>query len=390
MGVRNYKARSIAEALRRVKADLGSDAMILSTRQLPAGFKNPYGGAMFEVSAICAQEAPEATGHGRADAFMSGAVGPQPDSAAPEACGMGWQALQSELVGIREMLGLLNVGGGLPDMILEHPQWLGLYARLVRAGVSAQRMQGALRHLCQAGSPSDPAGAAQRVMAEILKPVLTCEPFAAAAGAPQFAAFVGPTGVGKTTTIAKLAAELSLKAKKRVGLISIDSFRIGAVEQLRTYAAIMGLPCLPAFSHQDLRLAVEKMARQDVVLIDTAGHSHLDGQRMQQLQTLLGGQGPIASHLVLSAATNRLDLQEAAARFAVFRPCSYVFTKLDETRQRGVIIDQAETLRLPISYITTGQRVPEDILPATRQTILDRIFDAPGPVPEVPTLKGRP
>jgi flagellar biosynthesis protein FlhF len=218
-------------------------------------------------------------------------------------------------------------------------------------------------------------------MAEILKPIRTCAPFAAEAGTPQFAAFVGPTGVGKTTTIAKLAAELSLKAKKRVGLISVDSFRIGAVEQLRTYAAIMGLPCLPAFSHQDLRLAVEKMERQDVVLIDTAGHSHLDGKRMQQLQALLGVPGPITSHLVLSAAANRLDLQEAAARFAVFKPCSYVFTKLDETRQRGAIIDQAETLRLPISYITTGQRVPEDIHPATRQTILRHIFDTPGEAP---------
>ena len=378
MGIRNYKAKSIAEALRRVKADLGSDAMILSTRQVPGAFKNPYGGAIFEVSAICAREALAAAERGRDDAPLLGAVDPRPDSSAPGACGLGWQALQSELVGIREMLGLLNIGGGLPDTILEHPQWLGLYARLVRAGISAPRVQGAIRHLCEAGASPDPADAAQRIMVEILKPILTCDPFAAGARAPQFAVFVGPTGVGKTTTIAKLAAELSLKAQKRVGLISVDSFRIGAVEQLRTYAAIMGLPCLPAFSHQDLRLAVQKMECQDVVLIDTAGHSHLDGERMQQLQALLGGQGPIASHLVLSAATNRLDLQEAAARFAVFNPQSYVFTKLDETRQCGVIIDQAETLRLPISYITAGQRVPEDIHPATRQTILHHLFGAPG------------
>ncbi|MGD8959234.1 MAG: flagellar biosynthesis protein FlhF [Desulfobacteraceae bacterium] len=383
MGVRNYKAKSIAEALRRVKADLGSDALILSTRQVPRGVKNPYGCDLFEVSAISAQEAPAAAecDRARAAVLLPGADSPQPEGGAPAVGEMDWLALQSQLVGIREMLGLLNINGGLPDTIMAHPQWLGPYARLVRAGVSAPRVCGAIQLLCEAGAPPDPAGAARRIMAEILKPIRTCAPFAAEAGTPQFAAFVGPTGVGKTTTIAKLAAELSLKAKKRVGLISVDSFRIGAVEQLRTYAAIMGLPCLPAFSHQDLRLAVEKMERQDVVLIDTAGHSHLDGKRMQQLQALLGVPGPITSHLVLSAAANRLDLQEAAARFAVFKPCSYVFTKLDETRQRGAIIDQAETLRLPISYITTGQRVPEDIHPATRQTILRHIFDTPGEAP---------
>lgn len=382
MGVRNYKAKSIAEAVRKVKADLGSDAMILSTRQVPKGFKNPYGSDMFEVSALSAQEAPPAGERDQAfaDALLSGAANSRPGSqtpAAPEVC---WQALQSELVGIRELLALLTIGGGLPDTILQHPQWLGLYARLVRAGVSGQRVRSAIQHFSEAGAPPDAAGAAQQILTEILKPIVTCDPFAAAGSGPQFAAFVGPTGVGKTTTIAKLAAELSLKAKKRVGLISVDSFRIGAVEQLKTYAAIMGLPCLPAFSHQDLRLAVEKMARLDIILIDTAGHSHLDEERMQQLQAVLGGHGPIASHLVLSTATNRLDLQEAASRFAVFRPCSYVFTKLDETRQRGVIIDQAETLRLPISYITTGQKVPEDIHPATRQTILRQLFGTPGGV----------
>jgi flagellar biosynthesis protein FlhF len=382
MGVRNYKAKSIAEAVRKVKADLGVDAMILSTRQVPKGFKNPYGADMFEVSALSAQEAPPAGEGDRAfaDALLSGAATARPGSPGPAAPEVSWQALQSELVGIRELLTLLNIGGGLPDVILQHPQWLGLCARLVRAGVSGQRVRSAIQHFSEAGAPADAADAARQILTEILKPIVTCDPFAGDGNGPQFAAFVGPTGVGKTTTIAKLAAELSLKAKKGVGLISVDSFRIGAVEQLKTYAAIMGLPCLPAFSHHDLRLAVEKMARRDIILIDTAGHSHLDGERMQQLQAVLGGHGPIASHLVLSAATNRLDLQEAAARFAVFRPCSYVFTKLDETRQPGVIIDQAEALRLPISFITTGQKVPEDIHPATRQTILDHMFGTPGGV----------
>jgi flagellar biosynthesis protein FlhF len=190
----------------------------------------------------------------------------------------------------------------------------------------------------------------------------------------QLAAFIGPTGAGKTTTIAKLAADLGLKQKRAVGLISIDSYRVGALEQLKVYSSIMGLPCLPAFSEQDLAIAVRKMRHKDVVLIDTAGHGHLDEKRMSELARLMGGEMDISSHLVLSVTTSREDMKDAAKHFNLLKPRTYIFTKIDETRRRGVMLDQIKSLELPISFVTNGQRVPEDIIKASPKKILDLIL----------------
>ncbi len=179
---------------------------------------------------------------------------------------------------------------------------------------------------------------------------------------------MGPTGVGKTTTIAKLAADLCLKQKMSVGLISVDGYRIGAVDQLKTYASIMGIPCLPAFTHEDVQHAINKMKSMDVLLIDTAGQNHLDKQRMSELGRLISGQS-ISKHLVLSTTAKSADMKEAAESFANLDPKTYIFTKIDETRQRGGIIDQIFHLNLPVSFLTNGQKVPDDIIKATRKNI---------------------
>ena len=188
------------------------------------------------------------------------------------------------------------------------------------------------------------------------------------------AAFIGPTGVGKTTTIAKLAALLRLRHKKEVGIISVDSYRIGAVDQLRTYASIMGLPCLSAFTPRELQMAVGKMRDKDIVLIDTAGQSHLDRDRMKALRQLMEGAHEVSSHLVLSVTTEPQDMKEVARNFSILHPETYIFTKLDETRRRGTIIDQVLRLKMPISFVTDGQRVPEDILTASKRNILKLIL----------------
>ena len=188
------------------------------------------------------------------------------------------------------------------------------------------------------------------------------------------AAFIGPTGVGKTTTIAKLAAMLRLHHKKEIGIISVDSYRIGAVDQLRTYASIMGLPCLSAFTPRELQMAVQKMRNKEIVLIDTAGQSHLDEDRMKELRQLMEGAHEISSHLVLSVTTEPQDMKEVAKNFSILNPETYVFTKLDETRRRGTIIDQVIQFKMPISFVTNGQRVPEDITTASKKNILKLIL----------------
>jgi flagellar biosynthesis protein FlhF len=212
------------------------------------------------------------------------------------------------------------------------------------------------------------------VIKEMVSHIEICDPFGSSTGGRQVAAFIGPTGVGKTTTIAKLGAELSLKQKRRVGIISLDSYRIGAVDQLRTYAEIMGLACLPAFSSEELQKALSHFENLEVILVDTAGQSHLDMARIRDLGRLIEGGGGMSCHLVLSATAKPEDMREATENFATLSPESYVFTKVDETRTRGSLIDQVMAYPLPVSFIADGQRVPEDLRGATKRRILDLVL----------------
>jgi len=380
MPIKRYKAKSIQEAINRIKEDIGPDAMILSTRRLP---QLRYGGDLFEVTAALHRPLPDpephideaSTGGGGepadpADNRCTGSDRPDPQAAER------WRELNAELFSIKDMLFLMNQAGGLPEFLHRYPESLNLYAKLVKAGVSERQAQAIMKQ--GLGGDQSPrmamAGITQRVMKVMSSMVSVSDPFATANGKQHLAAFIGPTGVGKTTTIAKLAAVLNLQQKKRVGIISVDSFRVGAVDQLRTYAAIMGLPCLSAFSARELQMAVRKMQEKDVVLIDTAGQSHLDTERMKALGRIMEAEQNISNHLVLSATTERSDMREAAENFSILHPRTYVFTKIDETRRRGAIIDQVGQLKMPISFVTNGQRVPEDILPADKRNILKLIL----------------
>lgn len=380
MTAKIFKAKSIQEAIGQIKAEMGADAMILSTRRLPRGARNPYGTDMFEVTAAppgAGNEVSESQGvesrHEGIDKWLTRDTSATEATAAPN---LAMEGLRSELVTIKDMLFLFNQTSGIPDFLQMHPECLNLYTRLVRAGISEKRVGQLMKKAggFSGGTKVSAEQIAKNIIREIFSVVQVCDPFGADNGSRQVAAFIGPTGVGKTTTIAKLSAELSLKHKKRVGIISIDSYRIGAVEQLRTYADIMGLPCLPAFSAEDFQHALARMENRDIILVDTAGQSHLDMDRMRELGRLMAGQTTISNHLVLSATIKREDMQEAAKNFSTLAPRSYVFTKVDETRTRGGLIDQVMEVSLPVSYITNGQRVPEDIMGATQKRILQLVI----------------
>ncbi|MFH0730494.1 MAG: flagellar biosynthesis protein FlhF [Pseudomonadota bacterium] len=380
MAAKIFKAKSIQEAIGMIKAEMGAEAMILSTRRLPRGVRNPYGTDMFEVTAappgdVLEKPAPEAPAD--LNDGIHNWLNRESEVKAPAGePGLNLEGLRSELVTIKDMLFLFNQAGAMPDFLQMHPECLTLYTRLVRAGISEKRVGLLMK---KAGGFSGEAKMsaeqiAKNIIRDIFSIVQVCDPFGSNTDSRQVAAFIGPTGVGKTTTIAKLSAELSLKHKKRVGIISIDSYRIGAIEQLRTYADIMGLPCLPAFSAEDFQHALGRMENRDIILVDTAGQSHLDMGRMRELGRLMAGETVIANHLVLSATIKREDMLEAAKNFSVLSPRSYVFTKVDETRTRGGLIDQVMDLSLPVSYITNGQRVPEDIMGATQKRILQLVI----------------
>jgi flagellar biosynthesis protein FlhF len=176
----------------------------------------------------------------------------------------------------------------------------------------------------------------------------------------QVAVLVGPTGVGKTTTIAKLAAIHALDYGRKVALLSLDTYRIGAIQQLRTYAELMNLPLLTATNTDEVADALEQFAGYDLVLIDTIGRGQRDEEHLQEMrQALLPVKGVV--YLTLSATADSATLLDAAQRFRLFKPDAVILTKLDEAARVGNCVNLALRGATPFAYFTTGQRVPEDI-----------------------------
>jgi len=191
---------------------------------------------------------------------------------------------------------------------------------------------------------------------------------------PRIIALVGPTGVGKTTTTAKLAAMYALNRGNKVALITMDIFRVGAVEQLKTYSRIMGIPLEVASTPKELEKAVEKHSGCDLIFIDTAGRSHKDKEKLDEMKSFLEHKIPVEVYLCLSATTKDRELEEILHRFSIFKISKVVFTKIDESESLGNMVNLLMKDNLPIAYFTNGQRVPEDIEVATSAKLADMIL----------------
>ena len=212
------------------------------------------------------------------------------------------------------------------------------------------------------GSPGDDLSLVKARLARMIEAeVRVSGPIQVTPGRCRLVALVGPTGVGKTTTIAKLAANYRLKEKRRVGLITVDTYRIAAVEQLRTYADIIDLPMQVVSTPREMREAVGRMDNLDMILLDTAGRSPKDEVRIQELRAFLTEADADEVHLVLSSVASARVLEQTAERFAAVGTTSLILTKLDEATGLGNILPLVRTSQLPLSYLTNGQNVPDDI-----------------------------
>ncbi len=191
---------------------------------------------------------------------------------------------------------------------------------------------------------------------------------------PKILALAGPTGVGKTTTLAKLAATANLLDKQNVGLISADTYRIAAIDQLKTFAGILDIPIKVVFSPAELREALNDFSEMDRVFIDTAGRSPNNDERIDELRELVAAHDDVDCHLVVSATTRPKDMQMVCERFKPSNYSRFIFTKIDETCTLGPVLSLMYDEGLPASYLTNGQSVPDDIVLAEESDIINLVI----------------
>lgn len=407
MEIQTFRAATMHEALDLVRYHLGPDAAILHTRELRVRRLFGLFGAQrqIEVTAAAgvnvpsrfapAAQSPAPSGDSAGPAWQSFPPGAASHSATarplPAAGGEPHagcapcpeaffpQQVQDQLADLHTMVKQLcrsaphHVAPDLPEGLFR------LFTDLLELEFSeevARELVETVRCETAGSAEADPVLLKAQVARLLEQQIRTSGPVALTAGRCRVVALVGPTGVGKTTTIAKLAANYRLREKRRVGLITVDTYRIAAVEQLRTYADIIDLPMEVVSAPREMRRAVRDMSALDLVLIDTAGRSPRDEIKLQELRVFLQEAQADEVHLVLSSVASERALMQTAERFAAVGTTALILTKLDEASALGHILPLLRQSGLRLSYLTNGQNVPDDIEVANSARLAKMILEA--------------
>lgn len=403
MQVKKYHAANMQEALKLVRRDLGSQAIIMSTRTVDEVRDGGSAGRQRGVEVVAAidYEIDSSTpGTKPFSQLVKNKISPWEDPLSEKES---LKSIQRELKELKEMTkqsaGLLE--GDRNDatyMELKELKWMTqfllkqvapvknyhfpeqlvhFYCQMLKQGVCEEIALKLIKELNQDLSP-DALGNRDRVreslISKIEKELLLTDPVDLVPGGARIVALVGPTGVGKTTTAAKLAAVYALEKKMKVALITIDTYRIAAAEQLKVYAGIMGLPFKRVSSAKELSQTLAQFADMDLILIDTAGRSQRDQLQLKELKSFLRQSFAVEVCLVMSITHKEDTLSATGRQFELLPIDSIIFTKLDEVYSYGSIVNQLYRMKKPLSYLTTGQRVPEDIEIATRERIIPLIL----------------
>jgi flagellar biosynthesis protein FlhF len=419
MHVRVFEAKDMTTGLKMVKEALGPDALILSTRTVRTGRLGVLGKPMLEITAAIDTRWPESGDRLAGDRrtkpsapegdeereVRDSARRPGPPVQEPVAWPPRRQPareaarepdpppsgrdLHGELAELRAMVRGLSsrLPAAEPAALLQRPYVEPEFTAaptdpavgyLVGFGLSRETAQVVARFtrdtIARAGrlSGADLNGIFQAAIARLFT---TAELLPAPAGRQQRMSLIGPTGVGKTTTLAKIAARALGRHNCRVGLITIDTYRVAAVEQLKVYAEIMRVPLEVVLTPEAFHRALERFADRDLVLVDTAGRSPRNQADLDELAAFLHPELGLENHLLLPATAREQELETIIRRFAILPAHRFVFSKIDECGQLGVLLNVHYNNDTPISCLTNGQRVPEDLLTPTPADIGALILD---------------
>ncbi len=361
----------MAEALSQVKKEFGSDAVILNTRSLPKRLGS--GRQLVELTAARQkQDLPVELRTGTIPMRSGREDQSQADGAATVMTGAGQSrmsgessSLAAELSSLKSLVGEL-VQHHRRDGMSDAPKALfDAHQQLITNDVAEQLASELIEDLKRSlpkKSQEDPRAIRRHLASSIAKMIPSVLPGELSSLTGQrVIALVGPTGVGKTTTIAKIAANYRLRQHKRVGLITIDTYRIAAVQQLQTYAQIIDVPIEVAATPMQFRGALSRLKDCDIILIDTAGRSQRDKAKNDELQVFFDIQKPDEIHLVLSTTSSPQVLKQSIERFRSTGFDRLILTKLDEAVGFGVILACLIKAKTKLSYLTMGQEVPDDI-----------------------------
>jgi len=383
MKIKTFRAKTMQQAIDLVHSDLGPEATVLHTREVNSGLISSFfKGKEYEIAASLEIDVPSRLPPA---VTYEPSVAPTPvpafetDYRTKYRDDFQEQNFQHQNEGLEELHTLaerLRYGPStrpqtqVPDAIFR------IYTDMIELDFEesiAQELTNRLRN--ELGEFSHNSTGLQTELVRMLQSELTVSgPIKVKKGQGRVVALVGPTGVGKTTTIAKLAANYRLRQNRRVGLITVDTYRIAAVEQLRTYADIIDLPMEVVSTPREMREAIARMSDLDLVLMDTAGRSPHDEIRIQELKSMLAESEPDEVHLVLSAVGGARSLISTAERFATVGTTSLLVTKLDEATCLGNLLSVTRSSGLPISYLTDGQNVPDDIQVAEQESLAQRML----------------
>lgn len=350
MKVKVFTSATMQDAMNQVKQELGRDAVILQTRRFKkGGFFGWWGKEMVEVMAAT-DSAPAVSGRKPAPP-VDYVQPPPPVEHTPKP-----SALQFELAGMRKMLE--QVLHKMPQTGSRNGPLLDL---LLKNDVELAVAESLLSDIGDSVDLTDPLTAQGVLRERIVEFFKRVEGINVPAAGSKAVAFIGPTGVGKTTTIAKLAAHFSIIKGYKVAMVAADTYRISAVEQLKTYSDIIGVPIDIVYSPAELKAVLVKNQDKQLILIDTTGRSPRNHYQIAELKAFLEVAPDIETHLVLSTTTKYKDALDIATKFSVCSPQKFLFTKVDEASNVGTMINLLHQFPATLSYITNGQAVPDDI-----------------------------